>query len=53
MSKKQGDQCSYGKETRRSVELCKRNWEISVVMVKKHGDQWSYGKKTERSEELW
>ena len=53
MSKKQGDQCSYGKETRRSVELCKRNWENSVVMVKKHGDQWSYGKKTERSEELW
>ena len=49
MSKKQGDQWSYVKETRRSVELCQRNTEISVVMVKKHGDQWSYVKETRRS----
>ena len=44
MVKKQRDQRSYGKETRRSEELCKRNWEISGVMSKKHGDQWSYVK---------
>ena len=52
MVKKQGDQWSYGKKTRRSMVLCQSNREISGVMSKKQGDQWSYVKETGRSVEL-